>query len=84
MAAKSEARFSVDLPIRVFSVDADEYKFSQIARARNISDHGTKLSGLEKHLKPGDVIGVHLGDTGARCHVIWVVDAAEVQKVEVG
>jgi hypothetical protein len=84
MAEKSEPRFSVDLPIRVFSVDADEHAFSQIARALNISDHGTKLCGLEKHLKPGDVIGVNWGDKEARCHVIWVVDAAEAQKVEVG
>jgi PilZ domain len=77
-------RFRVDLPIRVFGVDADEHAFSQIARALNISDHGTKLSGLEKHLKSGDITGVHFGDKKACCNVIWIVDAPEVPKVAVG
>ena len=58
--------------------------FSQNAQARNISHHGAKLAGLEKQLKPGDVIGVQFGDKKARCKVIWVVDAGTAQKIEVG
>ena len=84
MADKSEPRFNVDLPIRVFGVDADDRVFSQVAHARNISEHGAKLVGLEEHLNPGDIIGVHFGDKKARCNVIWVVDARETQKIDVG
>jgi hypothetical protein len=57
--------------------------FLQNAHARNISEHGAKLSGLEQELKPGDVIGVQVGDKKARCKVIWVVDAG-TQKIEAG
>jgi len=65
-------------------MDSDGRPFFQNAHARNISDHGAKLAGLEKQLKPGDIIGVQVGDKKARCKVIWVVDAGELQKIEVG
>ena len=41
-------------------------------------------SGLEAQLKPGDVIGVQVGDKKARCKVVWVVDAGQAQKISVG
>ena len=81
---EDEPRFNVDLQIRVFGMDAESRPFSQKAKAHNISDHGAKLSGLEKQLKPGDIIGVLLGEKKARCEVVWVVDAGRVQKIEVG
>jgi hypothetical protein len=81
---EDEPRFNVDLQIRVFGMDAGSHPFSQKAQAENISDHGAKLSGLEKQLKPGDIIGVLLGEKKARCEVVWVVDAGQVQKIEVG
>jgi hypothetical protein len=65
-------------------MDSEGRPFFQNAHARNISDHGAKLAGLEKQLKPGDIIGVQVGDKKARCKVIWVVDAGKLQKIEVG
>jgi hypothetical protein len=65
-------------------MDSDGRPFFQNAHARNISDHGAKLSGLEKQLKPGDIIGVQVGQKKARCKVVWVVDAGPMQKIEVG
>jgi hypothetical protein len=84
MSDKAEPRFKVDLPIRVFGVDDDGHPFSRVVHALNISDHGARLAGLEEHLRPGDIIGVHFGDKSAHCNVIWVVTAGEMQKVEVG
>ncbi len=63
---------------------SDGRPFLHGAQARNISLHGAKLAGLETQLKPGDVIGVQVGDKKARCKVIWVVDAGQAQKIEVG
>jgi hypothetical protein len=81
---KSEPRVAADLVIRVFGMDADSRPFFQNAHARNISDRGAKFSGLEKRLRPGDIIGVQFGDKKARCKVIWAVDAGPVEKIEVG
>jgi hypothetical protein len=52
MADKSEPRFNVDLPIRVFGVDADDRVFSQVAHAQNISEHGAKLVDLKNTSRP--------------------------------
>ena len=84
MTPKPEPRVDVNLPVRVFGMGADNRPFFQNAHARNVSDHGAKLSGIEKQLRPGDVIGIQFGDKKARCKVVWVVDAGEVQKIEVG
>jgi hypothetical protein len=84
MPKEPEPRVDVNLPVRVFGMDAEGRPFSQKAHARNISQHGAKLAGLEKRLKPGDVVGVQFGDQKARCKVIWVVDAGQVQKIEAG
>jgi PilZ domain len=84
MSEKPEPRLDVELPIRVFGMGADGRPFLQQAQARNISSRGAKLCGLETRLKPGDIIGVQSGDRKARCKVIWVVDAGQPQKIEVG
>jgi PilZ domain len=84
MEDMSEPRVDVDLPVRVFGVDADDHAFSQIAHALNISNHGAKIAGVKARLRTGDVIGVHFGDKKARCRVIWVVEARAVETIEVG
>jgi hypothetical protein len=84
MSEKIEPRLDVKLPIRVFGMGSDGRPFLHNAQARNISHHGAKLSGVEAQLKPGDVIGVQVGDKKARCKVVWVVDAGETQKIAVG
>jgi PilZ domain len=84
MSENSEPRLDVELPIRVFGMGSDGRPFLHNAQAKNISNHGAKLTGLETRLKPGDVIGVQVGDKKARCKVIWVVDAGETQKISVG
>ena len=83
MASTSEPRFKVDVMIHVFGMDADSRPFSQHAQAQNISDHGAKLSGLEKRLRVGEIIGVHVGDKKARFTVMWVA-AGPGQKMDVG
>jgi len=84
MSDEREIRFDVDLSLRVFGIDADGRAFSQIAQTLNISDHGAKLSGLEKPVKSGDIIGVQLGGKKARCKVISIVETGQGQKFDVG
>jgi hypothetical protein len=85
MPDKPEPRFDADIPIRVFGVDDDDHAFSEIAHARNVSVHGAELCGLHEHLKPGDIIGVHLGDKKSTCQIIWVANAAASSlKINIG
>lgn len=83
MPDTSEPRFNVDLMIHVFGMDANSRPFSQHAQVHNISDHGAKLSGLEKRLAVGEIIGVQVGEKKARFKVMWVA-SGQGQKMEVG
>ena len=83
MQDSSEPRFNVDLMIHVFGMDANSRPFSQHAQVHNISDHGAKLSGLEKRLAVGEIIGLQVGDKKARFKVMWVA-SGQCQKMEVG
>jgi len=84
MSDSLEPRVTVDLTVRIWGMDSEGRPFFQNARAQNISDHGAKLSGIEHLLKAGDVIGVQVGDKKARCKVIWVIDAGQLQKIQAG
>lgn len=81
---KSEPRLTVDLPVRIWGMSADGRPFSQNARAQNISSVGALISGVERELKVGDIIGVQCDDKKTRCTVIWVVNAGSLKKNEVG
>ena len=81
---RPEPRIAADLPVRVFGMGADDHPFFQHAKASNISKDGALLSGIERELKVGDVIGVQHGNKKARFKVIWVIDAGAIQKNQVG
>ena len=70
---------SVNLPVCVFGMGADDHPFFQHAQASNISKEGALLSGVEHQLRVGDVIGVQHGNKKARFNVIWAIDAGALQ-----
>jgi hypothetical protein len=84
MPAKPEPRLSVDLPVRIWGLNAEGRTFSQQARAQNISAEGALLSGVETELKVGDVIGIQVEEKKTRCSVIWVLNTGPVKKNQVG
>ncbi len=84
MGNRPEPRVATNLLIRVWGMGADGKPFLQKAEARNISNQGARLSGIEHQLTPGDVIGVQLGDKKARYRVIWIIDAGHLLKIQVG
>ncbi len=81
---QSEPRLTVDLPVRIWGMNAEGRPFSQHARAQNISSVGALISGVESELKVGDVVGVQCDEKKARCTVIWVMNTGPVRKNQVG
>ena len=75
---QAEPRLTVDLPVRVWGMNAEGRAFSQHARAQNISTEGALLTGVECELKVGDVIGVQCDEKKARCTVIWAMNTGTV------
>ncbi|MGB9236382.1 MAG: PilZ domain-containing protein [Terriglobales bacterium] len=81
---QAEPRLTVDLPVRVWGMNAEGRAFSQHARAQNISTEGALLTGVECELKVGDVIGVQCDEKKARCTVIWAMNTGLIKKNQVG
>lgn len=79
-----EPRLTVDLPVRIWGMNADGRPFSQQARAQNISADGALISGVESELKVGDVIGVQCDERKTRCSIIWVMNTGAAKKNQVG
>jgi PilZ domain len=79
-----ETRVPLDLELRVWGMGADGRVFSQPVRTRNVSFGGALLSGIERDLKIGDIIGVQRGEKKTRCKVVWAVNTESIQKIQVG
>ena len=84
MTQRPEPRLDTDLPIRVWGMDSNGKPFIQHVRAKNISNQGALVSGVDCELKPGDIIGVQVEQKKARCRIVWVVDAGGIYKNQVG
>ncbi len=80
----TEPRLSVDLPVRLWGMNAEGRPFSQSARAQNISSEGALIFGVETPLKVGDVIGLQCDEKKARCTVVWVMNTGHAKKNQVG
>ncbi|MCI0355884.1 MAG: PilZ domain-containing protein [Acidobacteria bacterium] len=81
---RSERRFPVVLPVRVWGVDSSGHAFSQPASTLVISLNGSRLDGIHVPLAPGDVVGVQYGMHKGRFRVIWVGAPNGVREGQVG
>jgi PilZ domain len=82
--SRPEMRVPTDLKLRVWGVGADGRGFSQQAQARNISNNGALLCGLEHDLKVGEMIGLQHGEKKVRCQIVWVSNTGSVQRIRAG
>lgn len=69
---RRETRTEIELTLIVWGVDTKGERFTQEARARDISLSGALLSGLTAELRCGDVVGALYGNRKARFRVVWI------------
>lgn len=81
---RPDTRVACDLKLRVWGIGADGRAFSQQAQARNISNRGALLCGIEHDLKLGETIGLQHAEKKVRCQIVWATKTASVNKVQAG
>lgn len=69
--SRREPRVECGLKILIWGIDATGTRFAQSALARNISAQGALVTGLDQHLRTGDLVGVQYGERRARFRVVW-------------
>ena len=84
MDSRPEPRLPSDLIVRIWGMDAEGHAFFQNVEARNISNAGALLCGLDHLLKVGDIVGVQHHEHKARFRVIWNITTEPLHKAQVG
>ena len=81
---RPEPRLTIEIPVRVFGMDAGGRPFTQDANATDLSRTGARLTGLEHELRVGDTIGLVFENRKARLQVMWTIDAGSARKMKSG
>jgi PilZ domain-containing protein len=84
MAVRREHRKEVALSVRIFGIDAKGQVFSQSASTVNVSVEGAMLDGVQREIKPGEVIGLTYGQKKARFRVQWAGEPGTPQEGKIG
>ena len=84
MDRRRQQRVVVDLPVRIWGLDAHSRPFAQPASLRNISGRGATLQGVHAQLKPGDLLDVQYEGAQAQFRVVWFGRRGTEMQGEVG
>lgn len=80
---RREPRVQADISVQVWGTDARGEQFCQVAVATNVSQSGALLSGIERDLRNGDLIGITCDGIEGRFRVIWGRESGGFQKIRV-
>ena len=84
MDRRSQQRVSVELPVKIWGVDANARPFTQPASLRTISGRGATLQCVDAQLKPGDIVDVLYLGTKAQFRIVWCGKPGTEMAGEVG
>ena len=84
MDRRSAQRISVELPVKIWGMDANARPFTQPASVRTISGRGATLQGVDAHLKPGDVVDLQYQGSKAQFRIVWLGKHGTEMQGEVG
>ncbi len=84
MDRRRQQRAFVDLPVRIWGMDANSRPFTQPASLRTISGRGATLQCVDAHLKPRDVVDVQYEGMQAQFRIVWCGKTGTEMEGEVG
>lgn len=84
MDRRRQQRVFVDLPVRIWGMDAHSRPFSQPASLHTICGRGASLEGINVQLKPGDVIDLQYEGMKAQFRIAWLGIRGTEREGEVG
>jgi hypothetical protein len=84
MDRRRQQRVFVELPVKIWGVDANAHPFMQPASVRTISGRGATLQGVSAQLKPGCVVDLQYQETKAQFRVVWLGKVGTEMQGEVG
>ena len=84
MDRRRQQRVFVELPVKIWGVDAYARPFTQPASLRTISGRGATLQGVSAQLKPGDIVDLQYQGIKAQFRIVWLGRPGTEMHGEVG
>jgi len=72
MDRRKERRLKLELPVRIWGVDRMARPFAEMARVRDVSNHGAVLVGVRSKIQAGEVLDVQHGASRAQFRIVWM------------
>jgi hypothetical protein len=82
MEHRSEPRKDERLVVVISGRDKSGQPFAQEAVASSVSESGALLSGITRHVRPGDLLRVEHAGKRSRFKVVWVRDSESRQLIQ--
>jgi hypothetical protein len=82
MEKRGQPRIDERLVVTIQGRDKSGQPFAQDAVASSISESGALLSGITRHVRPGDLLWVDHAGKRSRFKVVWVRDSESHQLVQ--
>lgn len=84
MDRRQSPRIATSLPVCVWGIDAYSLPFMQLAMVTNISLTGAVVKGIQRQIRPGEVLAVQFAGEKADFRVVWVGRVGTPQHGEIG
>jgi hypothetical protein len=82
MEQRDEPRIHERLVVTVQGRDKSGQPFTQEAVASSVSESGALLSGITRHVRPGDLLWVEHAGKRSRFKVVWIRDSETHQLIQ--
>ena len=82
MEKRREPRTHDRLVVNILGRDKNGQPFTQEAVASSVSESGALLSGITRHVRPGDLLWVEHAGKRSRFKVVWIRDSESHQLIQ--
>jgi len=77
MDRRTELRFDLELPVRIWGIDRMARPFAELVRVRNVSHRGAVLVGIRAKVRTGGLLDVQHGALRAQFRIVWMSVSGE-------
>jgi hypothetical protein len=72
MDRRRQSRTTSSIPVRVWGVDGKDHAFQETVSARNLSEEGALLIGMQRTLRPGDTLQLQYNGRVTGFTIVWI------------
>ncbi len=84
MDRRRQSRTTSSFPVRVWGVDGKSQAFQETVSAKNLSEEGALLIGMQRILRPGDSLQLQYNGRVTTFTIVWIGNPSTRMSGQVG